>query len=63
MVDVITRNVTEHLINDKNGRYKDATVLNSFSTSSDHGLVRARVQIHLDKERYHMYISEKNRQC
>ena len=43
-----------------NGQHKDVTVLNGFSTGSDHRLVRAKVVIDTDKERHRMLKNKAN---
>lgn len=49
-----TRNEIDFIITDKKRIIKDVTILNKFSTGSDHRMVRATIEIHLNKERHRM---------
>ena len=55
-----TKNEIDYIITDKKRIVKDVTVLNRFSTGSDHRLVRAKVVIDTDKERHRMLKKKAN---
>lgn len=44
----------DFIITDKKAIFRDVTVLNQFSTGSDHRIARASIEINLGKKRYCM---------
>uniref|UniRef100_A0A6P7GZ09 Uncharacterized protein LOC114348256 n=1 Tax=Diabrotica virgifera virgifera TaxID=50390 RepID=A0A6P7GZ09_DIAVI len=49
-----TRNEIDYFLTNKEELFKDVNVLNQFNTSSDHRLVRAKITISIEKERFKM---------
>lgn len=56
-----TKNEIDFIITDKRQIVKDVTVLNTCRTGSDHRMVRCKVQMELDRERYKL-IRKKSKQ-
>lgn len=57
--DGSVKNEIDYIISDKKHIVKDVSVLNRFSTSTDHRMVRAKIKINIKQER-HKLIQKKN---